>query len=173
MSKTSVEIMRKDEQKVLDVLEQHAKENIDVLAKKCGFSRQKLWRIIKHLEANKIIWGYSAISGAEENNLKEFFLLVKRNTIPFDESFKKEVMFETLDRYSPNIKVENISLTHGPYDGIVTFYAPDLIAAKILLNQIENKIGKYLKEMLLIETLIAIRKQGIKNPRLKELAKYI
>jgi len=173
LPKTSVETMRKEELKVLDILEQHAKENIDVLSKKCGFSRQKLSRIIKHLEAKKIIWGYSAISGAEENNLKEFFLLVKRNTIPFDDSFKKEVLFETLDRYSSNIKVENISLTHGPYDGIVAFYAPDLIAAKTLLNQIGNNIGKYFTEMLLIENLIAIRKQGIKNPRLKELAKYL
>ena len=161
--------MKTDEIKVLDVLEQHAKENIDELAKKCGFSRQKLWRIIKQLEAEKRIWGYSGVTNAEEYGLKEFVLLVKRKTVPFDESFKKELIFDKLDYYCQDVKIENIYLTHGLYDGIVTFYAPNLLSAKKLIDQINSKIGKYFEQMLLLETLFMLRKQGMKNPHTKKL----
>jgi len=48
--------------KVLDVLEQHAKDSISELSKRCGLSSQKVARIIKNLEKKKLIWGYSAIA---------------------------------------------------------------------------------------------------------------
>ena len=83
------------------------------------------------------------------------------------------MIFEKLDNYSPNVKVENICLTHGPFDGIVTFYAPDLISAKMLVDQINSKIGKYFERMLMFETLVTIRKQGIKNPHMENLAEYL
>jgi DNA-binding Lrp family transcriptional regulator len=79
MAKSSKETMKMDESKVLNVLEQHAKENIDELAKSCGFSRQKIWRIIKYLEAEKIIWGYTAIFDAEIQGYKKFILSIKRS----------------------------------------------------------------------------------------------
>jgi DNA-binding Lrp family transcriptional regulator len=50
---------------VIDALQQHSKDNIDAIAKHCRFSRQKVWRIVKNLEKNKVIWGYSPIT---ENN---------------------------------------------------------------------------------------------------------
>ena len=79
MAKTSEEAMKKDEMKVLDVLEQHAKENIDGLAKRCGFSHQKISRIIKHLEEKKTIWGYAAITDEK---------VKKSQTLCFDDKEK-------------------------------------------------------------------------------------
>jgi DNA-binding Lrp family transcriptional regulator len=173
LSKISLETMKKNEKKVLDVLEQHAKETVDEIAKRCGFSRQKVWKIIKRLEENKIIWGYSAIADEESRDLKHFVLLVKRNTIPFDASFKKELIFNKLDGYLPDlVKIENIYLTHGGFDGVVTFYASNLINAKKLIQEISKKIGKYFEVYLLLETLFPMRKQGIKNPQMKTLTEY-
>jgi len=47
LTRAGKEKIVKDEMIVLDVLEQHAKESIGEIAKKCGFSHQKVWRIIK------------------------------------------------------------------------------------------------------------------------------
>ena len=55
MEKTSKKQIEEDERKIITDLQKNAKESIDVIAKKCGFSRQKVWRIIKRLEKNKII----------------------------------------------------------------------------------------------------------------------
>ena len=174
MVKSSEEMLAKDESKVLAELQKNSKESIDTIAKHCGFSRQKVWRIIKHLEDNKIIWGYIAIADEEQNGLKHFVLLVKRNTVSFDASVKKELILEKLDEYLPGVvRIEDIFFTHGSFDAVVTFYVPDIISAKKLVQEIYKRIGKYLGEYLLLETVFPIRKKGLKNPQIKQLVNYL
>ena len=61
MPKSSTHQIELDEIKVIEELQKNSKESIDNIAKKCGFSRQKVWRIIKRLEKNDTIWGYHAV----------------------------------------------------------------------------------------------------------------
>lgn len=168
------QLITDDEKKVLDVLGKNGKESIDDIAKRCGFSRQKVWRIIKHFEENKTIWGYVGIQNEEVKGLSHFILLVKRSTLPISNDFKKELVVGKLDSYLPeSVKVENIYLTHGTYDGVVTFYAPDLIVAKKFISSLSQNIGKLFEEFLLLETLIPIRKTGLKNPQMKKLVEFL
>lgn len=172
--KNNNETMNKDEMTVLDILEQHANENINEIAKRCGFSHQKVRRIIKHLDEKNIIWGYSTITDKNGKDMKHFTLLITRSNDLLDVSFSKEIVIEKLDSYLPGlIQIENIYMTHGRYGGVVTFYATDLLTAKKLVQEITKRIGKYFKEYLLLETLFPIRRQGFKNPRIKELVGYI
>ena len=174
LMKSSNGTAKKDEMKVLDVLEQHAKESAYKIAERCGLSPQKVRRIIKRLEEKELIWGYSAITGENEKNLKHFILLVKRSNASFEATFKKEVVLKKLDDYNPGlVKIENIYLTHGGFDGVVTFYAPDLISAKKLVQAINERIGQYFNDYLLIETLFPIRKNSMKNPNIKNLIEYV
>ena len=160
--------------KVLDVLEQHAKESISELGNRCGFSPQKVARIIKNLEKKKIIWGYSAIADGTLRNLKHFIVMVKRNTVPFDESIKKEIAIEKIDGIlSSEAKLESMFFTHGSYDLVMTFYAPNLMAAKEFSQKIYDRVGKYFGEHILLETLLPIRKNGLKNPQTEEIVKYL
>lgn len=175
MTKTSKETMMKDEMKVLDVLEQHGNESVDKIAKRCGISRQKVWRIVKRLDEKKIIWGYAAIADEEAKDLKHFVLLMKRSMVSVDTSMQEEIVLKKLDARLPDlVKVEDIFVTHGNYNWVVTFYAPDLITAKKTLETISNQgLGKYFDEYLLLETLFPIRKKGFKNPQIKKLVEYI
>jgi len=174
MAKSSKETIMKDEILVLTILEQHAKETIDDIAKKCGFSRQKVCKIIKHLETEKIIWGYTAVTDENASNLKHFIVLVKRNTVPFDQDVRNEVIFRKIDDYPAGlVKIENIYFTHGMSDLVFTFYAPDIISAKKFIQQSFERHNKYLSEYFILETLFPVRKQGLKNPRIKELVEYI
>ena len=50
MPRKSKAQIRDDEKKILKALQKNSKEGIDAIAKHCGFSRQKVWRIIKQLE---------------------------------------------------------------------------------------------------------------------------
>jgi len=170
------ETLTNDEIQVLTVLEQHAKESVDGIAKRCGFSRQKVWRIVKHLEEKKIIWGYTAITGTEKKGHlgDHFTLLLKRTTIPLEDSMKREVTLEKLDDYLPSgVTIENIIIIHGGWDAIVTFYAPDLITARKVIESMFQRTGKYFKEYLLLEHLFPIRKNRFKNPYIKNLVDYI
>ena len=155
-------------------MEQHSKDSVDEIAKSCGFSRQKVWRIIKDLEKRKIIWGYIAITDETAKNLKHFTVLAKRNTVPFDGTVRQEIILRKLDDYPMDIvKIENIYLTHGNFDWILTFYAPDLVSAKKFVDETVARFSKYLQEYTIIETLVPIRKQGLKNPRIKDLVQYV
>jgi DNA-binding Lrp family transcriptional regulator len=172
--KTKTDVLNMDEQKVIDVLEQNAKESIDALAKKCGFSRQKVWRIIKKLEKQKMIWGYSAITDEEVKGLRHFVLLVKRNVVPLDDQIKNEVIHKKLDEYLPgDIKIENLFITHGAFSAVFTFTAPDLITAKKFQQKLSEKVGQYLDEYLLLESLFSVRKQGLKNPDIEKVVDFI
>ncbi len=174
MAKSSKETILHDEIKVMDALEQHSKESIDEIAKSCGFSRQKVWRIIKDLEKRKIIWGYTAITDETAKNLKHFIVLAKRNTVPFGDEFRKEIILRKLDDYPMDIvRIENIYLTHGITDWILTFYAPDIISAKKFVDETFARFSKYLQEYNIVETLVPVRKQGFKNPRMKDLVEYV
>lgn len=166
--------LTEDETKIMTLLENDAKKSIDQIAKKCGFSRQKVWRIIKKLEDEKIIWGYTTVSDANEQNLKHFMVLVKRNNVPFDQEVKKEIIFRKIDDYAAGIvKIENIYFTHGVSDWVFTFYAPDIIAAKRFVDRSFERFSKFLQEYTIVETLVTIRKNSMKNPHIEELIQYI
>ena len=174
MTKSSKEMIFHDEIKVMDALEQHSKGSIDEVAKSCGFSRQKVWRIIKDLEKRKVIWGYPAVTDETAKNLKHFIVLAKRNTVPFGDEIRQEVILRKLDDYPMHIvKIENIYLTHGAIDWVLTFYAPDLVSAKRFVEETFARFSKYLQEYTLVETLVPVRKQGLKNPRIKDLVQFM
>jgi len=170
MAKSSRERMEQDEINVMNMLEQNANNNIDTIAENCGFSRQKVCRIIKDLEQRNIIWGYTAVTDETAKNLKHFLVLVKKNNISLNEDVKQEIISRKIDDYPMDmVQVENIYFTHGIADWIVTFYAPNLIAAKRFVDETFGRLSQYLQEYTIIETMLPIRKQGLKNPRIKAL----
>lgn len=173
MVKNSDEPLTKDEIQVLNLLEQHAKESIDEIAKKCGFSRQKAWRIVKHLEERKIIWGYATVTDENAKNLEHFIVLVKTKNVRFKDDIKKEMIFKRIDDpFSDLVKIENIYVTHGICDFVFTFYSINLISAKKFVDKAFQKYFEYIKEYTLIEIMYPLRKQGLKNPQINKLVEY-
>lgn len=174
MPKVSQEQINKDEIKVLDVLEQFGRESIRDIAKRSGFSIQKVRRIIKTLEETKTIWGYSAVSDEKTKELKHFLVLVKRNHEPFEQTILKEVFLDKIDNHPPGlVKIENIYLTHGVADWIFTMYGPDALTVKKFCQLAFHRFHKYVKEYTIIETLFPLRKHGFKNPQIKKLAECL
>ena len=175
MPKSSSQQIKKDEQKILNILQTSANESIDNIAKKCGFSRQKVWRIIKKLNDTKIIWGYSAVCDLERYQLKRFTMLMKRSTVPIGKEVIDEILTTRLDDLLPGsvIKIENIEYVNGCFDGICTFLAEDIITAKRFSERFSNKFRPYIANIEILEHIIAIRKQSIRNPNLKEQIQFL
>ena len=175
MPDSSEKRILKDEQKILHILRTNGHESIDVLAKRCGFSRQKVWRIIKRLENEKIIWGYTTICDRERYNLKHFIMLAKRTTNPVDQTMIREILTTKLDNLLPDsiIEIENIEFIHGSYDGIFSFFAPDLITAKKFCDRFLTRYNKYLANVELIEGIFFMRNQALQNPNIKKVINYL
>jgi DNA-binding Lrp family transcriptional regulator len=175
MPKSSLTRLIEDEEKILDILQINAQASIDDIAKKCGFSRQKVWRIIKKLEEEKTIWGYTAICDQERYDLKHFIMLMKRNTTPIDQKIMQEVLTTRLDDLIPDsiIHIEDIEYVHGSYDGIFSFLAPDLITAKKFCDRFKETFNQYVAGVELLEGIFFIRNQRLRNPNLDKIVHYL
>ena len=166
--------MEQDEQKILNILKKHGNIKLDELAKKSGFSKQKVWRIQKKLEQTKTIWGYSAIDDTVQQDLQHFILLVKRTSKPLPEQIRKEFITESIENYLPGeIIAQEIYFTHGIYDVTVTFQAKDIVSAKRFVERLSIALGEYYHSPHLMQTLFPVRVRGIKNPNIKKLVEFL
>ncbi|KYK33785.1 MAG: hypothetical protein AYK22_06110 [Thermoplasmatales archaeon SG8-52-3] len=166
MPKNSKKQIIEDEKKVLEILMQNSNQSIDELAKNCNFSTQKLLRIKKRLEKNNIIWGYSAITDYNNLDLKHYTVLFKRTTNPLNKEIVDDVTKGFLENRFPEgkITIENVLYVHGEYDWIVSFSTPNTLTMKQFCDRLIKIFGDFISDYSIHQTIIPIRKQGIKNP---------
>lgn len=175
MAKVSTEQIDIDEKKVIEELKKNSEESIDKIAKKCGFSRQKVWRIVKRLEKNKTIWGYCAVVDDEKQDLNTYIVLIKKTNLPINEKLADTIIGRRLEQLVPNtrVRIENTSYIHGSYDWIISFTAEDIKQAKKFCEIINRIYQGYIAELQLLETMFPIRKQGILNPEAGKLKEFL
>jgi len=174
MAKTSKKQIEADEQKVIDQLQKNCMENLDLFAKKCGFSRQKVWRIIKNLERDRIVWGYTAVVDPEFLQRKHYLLLMKRNTQKVSSKIVDILLSREFEAVVTKlgITVETSSYVHGEYDWITSFLAPDIVYAKKFSELVKTTYPDTFQKIDLVEILFDIKRQNIFNPetsKIKEL----
>lgn len=68
-----------DERKIIDQLLKDSRQSPHEIAKRLGFSRQKVWRIIKRLEKDNIIWGYTTVIDENSIGYNSYFALCKKS----------------------------------------------------------------------------------------------
>lgn len=174
MGKTSKKQMHRDEKKVLSILEMNAKENIDNIAKKCGFSRQKVWRIVKRLEKDKTIWGYTAITDTESLGLKNYVALIKKTNEPV-QKLADLILSREVEKKGREMKiyVSQSEYLHGSYDWLLCFSAPDIKDAKKFCELLNTAYDKHIRDLILIERIFSVKKFGINNPNMKRLKDFV
>jgi len=175
MSKSSRKQIDQDEKKVLSELVKNSNENIETIAKHCGFSRQKTWRFIKRLEASGLIWGYTAIFNEEKIGLTHFMLMVKRTTKQLEEKTIDIIVSRKLEDLAAvlGITIESSSYVHGEYDWVLTFTAEDIIQAKKFSDSVVALHPGIIEKITIMQTLMFIRKQYILNPDKKKLKEFL
>jgi DNA-binding Lrp family transcriptional regulator len=174
MAKRSKIQVRKDENKVIKILQAYAKESIDDLAKKCGFSGPKVRRIMKKLEENETIWGYHAVTDYEKIGLNEYILLIKKANTPLDK-LAKRIIERDLDKKAEelDIMIGSSFYMHGIYDWILCFTANDLPHAKKFESELVKMYKPYIFETQLLENIFPVKRSGINNPHIGELQDFL
>ena len=156
-------------------MQNNSGDSIENIAKKCGFSRQKIWRIKKRLEKNKTIWGYSAIVDDEKLDVKRYMMLVKLKHLPIDNEVEKNMIEGTIDKLGAEmgISVKDSFWLNGNYDYMVCFSADDLKKAKKFQEIFIRTYNRNIAELQLIENIVTIKKDGFMNPKIIETKKLI
>ena len=165
MPKSSKEQIDADEKKVIREIKINSKDSIDKIAKRCGFSRQKVWRIIKKLEENKTIWGYNAVIDDEKLKEKKYIFLLKRNNKPISpeklEIATSGIVKKELEK--KGIEIDFTLLVHGDYDLVVCATTPSIKETIILSNIFSSTFGEYISDIKILDVIFPIQKVGIKN----------
>jgi len=171
MAKNSYKQIIEDEKKIIDQLLKNANKSINEIAKSCGFSRQKVWRIIKNLEKSKVIWGYTAIIDEAKQDMEGYMVLIKRTNQPISKKVLDTIISRELVKSSLNIgiRMESSIYTNGIYDWIITFKAKNVREAKRFVERLNILFEGYVSEIQLLESMFVVQKGGIENPEKEKL----
>lgn len=173
MAKSSKKQIDHDEKQVIEQLQRNSNESIDKIAQTCGFSRQKVWRIIKRLEKSKTIWGYTAIPDKEKQGINHYIMLIKRSNEP-----AKDIIDDVIDgfkKYSGKnlgIFVQNACMLQGEYDLMLSFTAQDIKTAKRFTEVINKKYSLYIGEIMMLEDIFSVRISGMTNPKVDDIKEF-
>jgi len=171
MPKISKKDIKNDEKKVIDQLRENSNKSINEISENLGFSRQKVWRIIKNLEKDNIIWGYGAVIDEEKIGLKYYILLLKKNLKPISSEAIENITSREIEVQINKIDCKMISslYTHGYYDWVIFFTAPNNIQAKKVSELFINRYHEFLDGVELLETIFPAKIKGKVNPNIKKL----
>ena len=174
MPKNSAKGIEKDERKILDELKKNANKSINEIAEKCGFSRQKVWRVINNLEKNKTIWGYTVIVDEQKLNKKRYIMLIKRSNKPVPKEKLKDIIGSEIADKVKKIGVEFINSIYinGRYDWIISFTANSLKEAKSVVELYNELYEGLISEIHLNEEIFTVQNNGIRNPEIKKLKDF-
>jgi DNA-binding Lrp family transcriptional regulator len=175
MARSSIKQIADDETKIINELKKNARESIDTIAEKCGFSRQKVWRIMNKLEDSQKIWGYTAVTDEEKLGNKRYFILIKRTTEPLTKELAEKIVKREVEKTAEheNIIIDGSHFVHGNYDWIISFLADDTKLAKKLCDILQNAYYGYIADIILLENLFSIRKNNILNPNKEKLNDFL
>jgi len=175
MAKSSVKQIEQDKKRILNELTKNANLSANEIADKLGFSRQKVWRIIKNLEEDKTIWGYTVIIDDNKMGRKRFNILLKKAPIKLTDEKLNIVINRGLRKIATKngVYLESTYFFNGSYDGQICVIAEDIIQVKKFIDDMVKKLGPdYFKEIEILEVLIPIQMRSFDNPNLKQLKEY-
>jgi DNA-binding Lrp family transcriptional regulator len=170
MPKSSNKQIEEDRNKIIKELKSNSRQSPHEIAKKLGFSRQKVWKIIKELEKENIIWGYTAVV---DDTDKSIFFAVSKLKAP---------IYQNIDQILKNLKEDtesmlNVSLVgsfyiNGIYDWLVVFTAENILDAKKFCTHIQKLHVDYIDRIELMETIFPLIKFGKINPNVEKLREF-
>ncbi|MCJ7570808.1 MAG: Lrp/AsnC family transcriptional regulator [Candidatus Thermoplasmatota archaeon] len=175
MAKNSVKQIEQDEKRILDELRKNANKSINDIAETCGFSRQKVWRVINNLEKNHTIWGYAAVVDEEKINKKSYIILMKRTNKPITQEIANHIINRELAERVKKMGIEftNSIFTHGSFDGVICFNANDIRDAKSVVEIYNTLYEGFVSEIQLLEKMFCAVSCGVTNPDIKKFGDFL
>ncbi len=172
MAKNSKKQIEKDEKKIIDELLKNSNKSINKIAKTCNFSRQKVWRIIKNLEKNKTIWGYTAVINEEKLQRKAYMVLIKRTNQPITKKMLDAIINRSMEEKAKhtNVKIVSSLYTNGIYDWVICFETDNIKNAKRFCEGLSKEFSGFIKELHLLDKMFSVKKCGIENPNIEALS---
>ncbi len=167
--------LTQDERSVLNALQKNSKDDITLIAKTCGFSKQKVKRILTRLEADQIIWGYTAIIDEKPLGLLKYVLLMKRSMNKIEKATVEKIAFHQFEKEfeQQGIIIESSCLIHGEYDWMIIFTSQNLRDAKKFSTMLVEKYPNIIAKINLMQILYCAKTHHIVSPTPESLLEFL
>ena len=172
MARSSNKQIAEDAQTIIRELMEDSRQSPHEIAEKCGFSRQKVWRVINKLDEEKKIWGYTAVVDDNADGSNTYFALGR----------VKAPLFNVIDQIIEIVKGDksrqcDVRLlgtyyVNGLYDWLVIFSAQNMIDAKRFCGYIQKEYDTYLDRIDLMESVFPLIKFGKINSNIEQLKEF-
>ena len=174
MPKSSKKKIDEDERKFLKILQKNSGDSIEQIAKKCGFSRQKVWRIKKRLENSNTIWGYNAVIDDEQLGMKQYLILIKRTHKPISKGKFKTIINGELRQKFTNlgVDIDFCYYVHGCYDFALCATSRDVRLTKRFCEELNKVFEDCISDIQVLEVIFPLQKNGFDNPDLDGILEY-
>ncbi len=176
MTKVSKKQMKDDRVKVLAELQKNSNERLDIIAKHCGFSRQKVWRIVKNIDADQLTWGYHAVADMEKINRKSYVPLVQWRHMPVENDFEDILVKRTIDKAGEGVDVvveDDFWVGGGTIDQVFVFTAPDVAKAKQFQELFLTTYAGNIASVTMLDVVLPIKRSEFLNPGIKQKKKLL
>lgn len=163
-----------DERNVLTELLKNSKVTLENIAKKYGYSRNKVQRIIKRLEKNRAIWGYHAVVSDEQLGLKRYFILIKKTILPVSKDKLDIVITRELKKEIEKIGVfiDCSFFLHGSFDWLICLSAYDVKHVKKFIEMFNKLFLVNISKIEVLEVIFPVEKCGFNNQNLGEIKEF-
>lgn len=174
-SKDTPGLLSEDDTLVVKALHKNSKDSLQSLAKSCGFSQQKVQQIIKRLENERIIWGYTAVTDEKKQGRLRYVVLIKRSMNKVDKEIVKKIAHLSFnDEYEKqDILIEDGFYLHGEYDWMIIFTAKSLRDAKKFSSVLLEKYPNLIAKVTLMHAMFSTKNHHIKNPNPEVLFEFL
>ena len=162
-----------DNMVILNELLDDCRRSMNNIAEACYKSKQRVWRRIKKLEKENVIWGYSAVIDESKIGWNLYMVLIKIGPQTL------EAVNKVIDRHldpnalgRENIRIIESYYLNGLFDWIVVFAAPSIIDAKKYCGYLEIVYADFVEEVELLEIIFPVARCGKINPEIEKLKEF-
>lgn len=163
-----------DEKKIIQELKMNPKENIDKIANRCGLSRQRVLALIRKLEKDKTIWGYSAVLDNEKLGLKKYLILIKRTYKPLSKERLETIVNGKIKQkfIGLGVDIDFILFLNGFFDFALCATSDNVWLIEKFCDALRAVFKDCISEFKVLDVIFPLLQSGIENPNLKELLNY-
>ena len=178
MPKNSKEQNEKDRERVIDCLLRDPVCSVQGIAEKCNLSTQQVYRILRSLEEEGIIFGKPTMIDLKKLGKKRFIIYARRSGKPSDQvtlntSLYSSEFLEQLKSKKLDIIPEDDYTCSGAFDMVTVFLANNIMDANKYLDLLRHVSDGYFSSFALSEVMFTTKKNMVTTPERDDFVEYV
>lgn len=165
--------IRIDEDRLATELLKDPSQNVPTLAKKCGLSKQKAWRIVRKLEESGAILSYPSNLNMKNIGKRSFLILFERSSKMVDDNLIEQLTMPDitveLEREGIQAVVEDSYILNGVYDWAIVITVSEHKDLIKFLEYWRKYYGEYYARVTQSEIMWVAKRNGAINTNFSEI----